>query len=298
MRIHRMGLLALCLIAAACGRTHPDPGATQVVARVNTKEITILQLNAALAQVPNVTAETAKAASGPLLERLIEQELLVQKAQDAKLDRNPQVAQAMEAAKRQVLATAYLQQFVADVPKPSDQEIHDYFAHHPEYFEARRVYTYRSIPVTAPPSEVQAIEHQVSTSQDVDAVMATLRANKLPFAVNSASKAAEQLPAEALPAMAAMKEGQAATFPFQGGVEIVQLVSSRAEPVGEVQARPFIEKFLLERSRRERADAEIKALRSLASIKYTGTFKAPDAKAADPKPTANDVTTGIATGLK
>src|ERR1019366_4323631 len=97
-------------MAAGAGLTHPCRGSYQVVARVNTKEITILQLNAALAQVPNVTAETAKAASGPLLERLIEQELLVQKAQDAKLDRNPQVAQAMEAAKRQVLATAYLQQ--------------------------------------------------------------------------------------------------------------------------------------------------------------------------------------------
>jgi EpsD family peptidyl-prolyl cis-trans isomerase len=293
-----MGLLALSLIAAACGRTHPDPGSTQVVARVNNKEITILQFNAALAQVPNVTADTAKAASGPLLERLIDQELLVQKAQDAKLDRSPQVAQAMEAAKRQVLASAYLQQFIADVPKPTDQDIHAYFVQHPEYFDARRVYTYRSIPVTAPASEVQAIEHQLSSSQDVDAVIATLRADKVTFAVNSETKAAEQLPSEVVPKLAALKDGQTATFPFQGGVQIVQLVSSRPEPVGEVQARPFIENFLLERSRRERADSEIKSLRSLASIQYTCELKAPAAKAADSKPSANDVTTSIATGLK
>jgi len=298
MRIARLGLLALGVMAAACGRSHSGPGSTQVVARVNHKEITILQLNAALAQVPNVTAETAKAASGPLLERLIDQELLVQKAQDAKLDRNPQVAQAMEAAKRQVLATAYLQQFVADVPKPTDQEIRDYYVQHPEYFSARRVYTYRSIPVAAPATVIAAIEQQLSTSQDLDAVIATLRADKITFAVNSETKAAEQLPSEAVPRLAALKDGQSATFPFPGGVEIVQLVSSRPEPVGDVQARPFIEKFLLERSRRARADGEIKSLRSVASIQYTGALKAPTVKAADPKPSASDVTTSIATGLR
>jgi hypothetical protein len=115
--------------------------------------------------------------------------------------------------------------------------------------------------------------------------------------VNLETKAAEQLPSEAVPKLAALKDGQTAAFRFQGGVEIVQMVSARPEPVSEVQARPFIEKFLLERSRRERAESEIKSLRSLASIQYTGEVKAPAAKA-DPKPSANDVTTSITTELK
>jgi EpsD family peptidyl-prolyl cis-trans isomerase len=269
-----------------------------VVARVNHSEITILQLKAAMAQSPTVSAETAKMAAGPVLEHLIDEELVVQKAEEMKLDRNPQVAQAMEAAKRAVLASAYLQRYAADTPAPTDREIHDYYSQHPEYFGARRVYTYRAIPALAPPADLTAIEQQVAAASSLDAVTALLREKKINFVIDSASKSTEELPAAVSTRLAALKEGDLATFPVSGGVEILQLLASRAEPVSEDQARPFIEKYLLEQRRRERAEGEIKALRSAASIQYTGEVKAPVVKSAPPKAAAGDVTTSIAKGLQ
>lgn len=73
---------------------------------------------------------------------------------------------------------------------------------------------------------------------------------------------------------------------------------SRSEPVGETQGRPFIEKFLLEQRRNERAASEIKSLRAAAAIQYLGTVIAAPAATSSPTPSATDVNAGIAAGLK
>lgn len=295
------GLALAVLTLAACGKGNHGAPATQVVARVNTGEITVHQLNAALAQVPNVTADAEKAVSGRLLERLIDQELLVQKAEQAKLDRNPNVMQALEAARRSVLASAWLQQSVAAVAKPGEAEIKSYYDQHPEFFSARRVFLYRSIAVQASADGVRKIENQLTASKDLDALLAYLRANGLHFADNEAAKSSEQLPPGVAARFAATKAGDVAVLPLSGGVEVDQIIESRAEPVGEAQARPSIEKFLFEQRRGERAGEEIKQLRTAARIEYTGALKAPAvaaAPAAAAPPAASEVTKGIAAGIK
>lgn len=300
MPVRRLAMIAFTSLLAACSKPHSeDSAATQVAAKVNNAEITIYRLNAAVAQIPNVSsAQSATLASGKVLERLIDQELLVQKAHEAKLDRNPQVVQALEEAKRSVLATAYLQQIAADVPKPSDQEINDYYVQHPEYFSARLTYVYRSTAVRATPAEVHGIQQVFTSTKDIGAVLTYLRANKLSFVTSTVAKASEQLPVEVLPRFAALKEGDATTFPSAGGVELVQLISSKAEPVDEARGRPFIEKYLLDQHRNERVATEVTSLRSAATIQYFGAFQAPPVATSTPTPGVNDVATGIATAIK
>src|SRR5438067_2033618 len=81
-----------------------------LAARVNGAEISVQQLPAPAAQPGE-----RKAASGLLqaLDKVIDRELLVQKALEAKLDRDPKVAQALDSARRQVLAQAWLDRAAA-----------------------------------------------------------------------------------------------------------------------------------------------------------------------------------------
>jgi hypothetical protein len=197
-----------------------------------------------------------------------------------------------------VLASAYLQQIAADIPKPSEQEINDYYVQHPEYFSKRRTYAYRSFAVSATAAEVHGIQQELASTKDINAVLTYLRANKLSFVTNTLAKATEQLPIVLVPRFAALKDGDVTTITYPGGVELVQLISSNAEPVDEVQGRPFIEKYLLDQRRNDRVATEIKYLRSAATIQYLGDFKPPPVATSAPTPSANDVATGIAAGIK
>jgi EpsD family peptidyl-prolyl cis-trans isomerase len=303
MRLHDFGLFAVVMSLAACGNIHPGTGSTQVVAKVNGQEITVHQLNAALKQVGASTSDSSQIVLDSVMERLVNQELLVQQAHAAKLDQSPAVVQAIEAAKRSILASAYLQQAVANMPEPSEKEVHDYYTQHPDFFANRRIYVYRSIVVQGPRDELESAQQMVGTTNDLDAAIGYLRTKKLDFLPKTLAKGDEEIPQDELPRFAALKEGAVAAFLRPDGLEIVKLITSTAEPVDEIKGRPFIVKFLKERERNERAAGEVKSLRTAAKIEFLGDFKA--VASAAPKSTPgvipgasrDDVTKAIAKGM-
>ena len=99
------------MLLAGCGDKKNKP-ASQTAAKVNKEEITVHQINFVLQQQRGLKPEQADAASKEILERLIGQELAVQKADELKLDRDPRVLQQLEASKRDILARAYLERLI------------------------------------------------------------------------------------------------------------------------------------------------------------------------------------------
>src|SRR5688500_14081810 len=133
-----LAALALCVALAGCGKSDEKKVATQVAARVNSEEITVHQVNNVLARTPNLAPEAAARAKRQVVDRLIDQELAVQQALEKKLDRSPEVLQAMEAAKAEILARAYLRHVAQAQAKPTPEEIKKYYAEHPHLFSQRR----------------------------------------------------------------------------------------------------------------------------------------------------------------
>src|SRR5262245_8348676 len=88
----RAGLVAIVctglLLTAGCSDKKKDKPASQTAAKVNKEEITVHQINFLLAQRP-VPPALAASASRQVLERLIDQELVVQAAAEQKMDRDP-----------------------------------------------------------------------------------------------------------------------------------------------------------------------------------------------------------------
>src|SRR5687768_423516 len=93
-------------LLVGCG-DKKDKTASQTAAKVNKDEVTVHQINFVLQQQRNLRPEQADAASRQILERLIDQQLALQKGDDLKVDRDPRVVQQLEAARREILARAY-----------------------------------------------------------------------------------------------------------------------------------------------------------------------------------------------
>lgn len=270
-----VGVLAL----AGCGGSDDAKPATQVAARVNSDEISVHQINNVLARTPNLKPEQVDMASSRVLERLIDQELLVQRAIDKKLDRNPQVMQAIEAARREILSRSYMEQFAATAEPPQPDAIKAFYDENPGLFAQRRIYTLQELNITIAADRVEALRAAVSAAGNLNDVVTWLRDNNLPFQAGGGVRAAEQLPLEALPRFAAMKDGQIGLVQTPQGVLVIYLAASRPQPLDLAAATPFIERFLLNRRKADMARDELKRLRDVAQIEYMGKFTAPVAGA-------------------
>ena len=265
------GLLAL-LALGACDKGAPA-AAGQVVAKVNGDEITIHQVNAAMSRLGKLDEAQSKEASKQVLNSLIDQQILLKKAAETKLDRDPAVLQALEGAKRQILAEAYLGKMAQRAGTSSAKEVHDYYTQHPELFENRRIYRFQEILLdNSNPELLEQAKKKLDEGKNLRELAQWLGAEKIPFKANESVKPAEQFPAEMLLRVHALKIGQTAVISSGKGALIMSLIAARDQPVAEAQAKPIIESYLTNKKRAEFAQTEMKKLHDAAEIKYLGTF--------------------------
>ncbi len=267
-------VLSAVLVLGGCGNKNPEEKkvATQVAAKVNKEEISVHQINNVLARAGNVKPEQAKQASRQVLDKLIEQELLIQQAVEKKLDRDPRVMQAIEASRREILAKAYLEQVAGNAAKPDDATVKNFYERNPALFSQRRVYNLQELVVAAKPEQVAAIQEQVQQSRSMAELAKYLKDSNIQFTTNAGVKSAEQLPMEILPKLHELKDGQTAVLPSPAGLTLVHIAGSQQRPLDEAAARPFIEQFLTNQKRAETATAEIRQLKEKAKIEYVGEF--------------------------
>lgn len=290
---------AMAMALAACGGDDKDKPATQTAAKVNKEEITVHQINHVLQQQRNLRPEQAEAASKQVLERLIDQELALQKAGELKLDRDPRVVQQVEAMRREIISRAYFEKVGAGAPKPTAEQIKKYYDDNPALFANRRVYSLQELAIEAKPEQLDALRAQLKASKNITDFVAWLRKNEYRFAGNQAVRPAEQIPLASLPALSKLKDGDSIFTAVPKGAQVVVLAASRNEPVSEERARPAIEQFLANQNRRKVVGDDLKALRGAASVQYVGKFAQGAASApATPEPTAAEVAASAAKGLE
>lgn len=292
-----LAALTAVLLVAGCGGGSGSKGASQTAAKVNKDEITVHQINFVLQQQRGLKPEQADAASRQVLERLIDQQLALQKADDMKLDRDPRVVQQLEAVRREVLARAYAEKVGEAAARPTPEEIRKYYEDKPALFRERRVYSIQEITIEATPEQVAELRAALTSSKSINEFIDVLKARELRFQGNQAVRSAEQLPLASLDTFARMKDGQALIVPSATGAQVVVLAGSRSQPVSEEQARPAIEQYLLNDRKRKLVEDDLKALRAAAKVEYVGKFAEAAASApaasSTPEPAAPPASSGL-----
>lgn len=266
----RFLLLLVFLALAGCEGAAADRAGTQLAAKVNGTEISLHQLRV------GGSAAGSPASVAQALEKVIDRELLVQKALAAKLDRDPQVLQSIENARRQLLAQAWLEKSAfaaAAAAGGTRDEVRAFYAENPALFAERRIYRLRELAVSAPAEMIDVLRAEAAKARSLDELGAWLRVRDAKYSVDAVEQPAEQLPLSFLPRLAGMKPGDIAVFATPLGASVIQLVQAEEAPLTEPQAAPLIEQFLAGRRRLETAAAEVKRLREVATIEYLGEFK-------------------------
>jgi hypothetical protein len=220
------------------------------------------------------------------------------------------VVQQLEAAKREIIARAYLERVGEAAVKPTPEEVKKYYEDKPALFKERRIYSLQEIGIEAKPEQVSLLREKLGAAKNINDFVEYLKSNDFKFSGNQAVRAAEQLPLQSLDNLAKMQDGQAVLNQGANGVQVLVLASSRSQPVSEEQARPAIEQFLSNERKRKLVDENVKAMRTAAKVEYVGKFgegppgAAPQAATpasavvapANGKLSANDISNGM--GLK
>jgi len=264
-------VMVAAVMLVGCG-DKKDKANSQTAAKVNKEEITVHQINFMLQQQRGLRPDQMQGASKQALERLIDQELALQKAEELKLDRDPRVVQQIEAVRREVISRAYVEKLGEAAAKPTPDEIKKYYDDKPALFKERRIYSLQDIAIEAKPEQMDELRSQLAGAKNIGEFIDFLKSKDYKFAGNQAVRAAEQLPLGSLDAIAAMKDGQAVLNTSPTGAQVLVLAGSRSQPIDLERAKPAIEQFLLNERKRDLVAKDIKAMRDSAKIAYVGKF--------------------------
>jgi peptidyl-prolyl cis-trans isomerase C len=261
----RLAATAIVAAVSACTGGHGRP-ASQVVASVNGSEITVSQLNQALAEQSG--GATTAPTSQHVLEGLIDEQLLVKQALDSELDRDPAVVQALEQARRQVLARAYAERMVFPREPISAAEQIEYYKEHPELFGKRRIYQVSAY--TLHQGELpDGLRVEIAKARSADAIRGILSAHHVQFEDQTLTRAAEQLPLESLSSFAAANVGDMVIMPPHDGQVAVMLVTGiNDSPIDLERAQPIIQQYLANVRNSRALEDHLKQARASAKITY------------------------------
>jgi peptidyl-prolyl cis-trans isomerase C len=271
-------IIAAAAALAACGSKATESKPGQALASVNGVEITVLQLNEEL-QRAGVGPAQQEAASKQLLQALIDRQLLQSAAASEKLDREPNVMQAIERAKALIVAQQYMQRRIGTPPRPSRAEVEDYFQKNPQFFAHRKQFSLQELMIASADLTPQ-LKAAAQAAKSLDEVAAWLQEHKVKFGRTEVTRSTTDLSAEMSSRLLGMQKGQ--LFFVKEGERslLISIADVREAPVTLDVAAQQIEQFLMNKRSKERAAAEMARLRAGARIEYLNKSMALDPRTA------------------
>lgn len=302
-------LFAKALLAAAiattltgCGEKSSGDKASQSLVSVNGKEITVHQLNEELGRA-NIQPAQKDAASKQILNALIDRQLLEQAAFKAKVDRDPNVMQAIERAKSQIVAQAYLQSKVANIGKPEKSEIETFYNQNPQLFSQRKLVEMEQLLIDS-----RHINDEFKTAlggfKTLQEVAVWLDAKGIQYDRGEVARSVAELPPQISERLKDVRKGQLFVIGMGPRTMLVLMDSVKDSPVSLADASAQIEQGIINKKRKEAGESEIKKLRDDAKIEYLSpsldaeALKSVNEKSKTNTPKVNDEISSGVSGLK
>jgi EpsD family peptidyl-prolyl cis-trans isomerase len=243
-----------------------------VVVQVNDQNVTVLQLNQALqrAGVDTASPEAVKAA----INSLVDEELLVQQAVKNQLDRDPSVVQAIDQARRRVLAQTYAERVLYPKTPITVTEEEKYYRGHESLFEHRRLY--RLTVFTVQNADLTSrLSTDLDNTHSVDDVRNVLERHEIKYETQQLNPAAEDLPLDKLDQFAKADVGDLLIAGRgDGKTSLLAVVGAEERPLSFEHAKPVIERYLTTMRNKEATETYLKRVKETAKISVAPHYAA------------------------
>ncbi|MHB1677784.1 MAG: EpsD family peptidyl-prolyl cis-trans isomerase [Sulfuriferula sp.] len=260
-------LCSTVLLLAGCGHK-ADQGKTQVMAKVDGKEITVPEVNQYLSQQIYYNG-SRKQIRRKAIDAVINQHLLIDAAKKDKLDRSPDVMQALLLSQKQTLIKAYLAQKFAVVSAPTAAEISAFYQANPVLFGNRVLYVINQVHILADAPLQHQLLNQLEASKTTADFMNELNQNAIPYDRREIIKAPESMSEYELEAMSKMPlDGTLVLNQTEKGLDLLILVSTIPEPIALNRAQLQITELLITQEKAKAIDNLLQRLRQQAKIQY------------------------------
>lgn len=260
------GVFILVIVAVVSACDNQEVKSRQTLVRVNGEEITILQMNDELSR-SDIQTSQQEVKSKQILESLIDRQLIIEVATRNKLHRSPEVTQAIERAKAQIIESAYLKSITANIAQPTDTEINEYFRKHPELFMERKQYDMQQLVIatTDISSDLGTI---MDSASSLEGIATWLTQHNIRYARGQLSRSASDLPEQIQARLKTIQKGQLFII-REGKNSLINYVQDiKNSPVTLESAKPQIEQYFINNQSKQIIEKEITQLRSLAKIEY------------------------------
>lgn len=257
-------ILTLLYLLSACD--NQEKKLVQTLARVNGEDITILQFNDELAH-SNIDSADNEKFSKLILDKLIDRQLLAEEGMKDRINRSPEVIQAIEREKTRIIEQAYLKNIVSKAAPPTENEIATYYDRHPEFFSSRKFFYIQqiSIPANVMNDDLKILLNKIHS---LDHVITWLNNHGISYSEQYISRSTMDFPDSVATMLNTMKTGQ--IFLYQDGNRslINQISNIKQAPVSLHEASPHIRQTLIRQSSGKSIEAEVTRLRNQAKISY------------------------------
>jgi len=243
MKTLSFALIPALLLVSACDEKKVKAPTGQVVATVNGKELTVMDLRQE-ANSPTPSKELEQAA----LKSIVIRRLLADEAVKQGLNKIPATAIMEDKARQMVLVDALTGKIRSTVPAPSADEARQYVASHPASFNQRRIFLVDQLIVLAnTPELVKAIEPLDTMAQIED----MLTRQKVQFRRSVGAIDALTINADVAEKIAQLPPNAVFASPEGAVIRVNRIRETIIEPITGATA----EKLALEMITKQRTDA-------------------------------------------
>ncbi len=250
-------------------------GQTQVIAKVNNREITHSEIRVEMARLSLIPTDPN--AERIAMQAIVDRIVAAEAAREAKVDRRPDAMWRMEAAKEQALADLYIS-LVAQPVEPTRAEVQDYMLENPSLFTEARRYSFSVLEIETQDFDVDQLSPLFDETSNFDKLSTYLDRQQTPYMLSASVRPASSFPIAIREQLAAYDVSDNIVLRGADKVSILKIMRITNDSVTLDEGTPAARAILRREDATKKVTNRIEQLRKNADVVYYRDTVKPVAK--------------------